>query len=355
MNLNLKEIAQEIQNRTKIPTFERGIEMILSGVISFGEIWPIIRYSKQPIKVVQETLKLLKEKDILKFQRGEIKITEKGKKWIKDLKIVKIFRPECKKCQGRGINYQFDKKLYQQFLKIQKQRPAPIRAYSQGYVTPETTIARVLLARAKGDLSNKKIAVLGAEDDLLGLALALTKKPKSVLVLDIDKRLIEYDNFWAKKLNLSLKAEVFDLRKPLDKNLIGKFDTFFTDPPETVSAIKGFILKGVATLKAPGCAGYFGFTLEDSSLNKWLKLQKILNDNRLVITEILPDFNEYENFEYLDQTPAFTESPARQSPSGIWYVSHWYRIVTMPGFKRINLDLRKAGKRIYQDIEAATD
>jgi len=351
----LKEFAQKVQNKTKIPTFERGLERIFSAVISFKDIWSIIRYSKQPIKVVQETLKLLKENGLVEFQEGEIRLTSLGKKTVKELKIERVFRPECKKCQGRGINYQFDKKLYQQFLKIQKQRPGPIRAYSQGYVTPETTISRVLLARARGDLSNKKIAVLGAEDDLLGLALALTKKPKSVLVLDIDKRLIEYDNFWAKKLNLSLKAEVFDLRKPLDKNLIGRFDTFFTDPPETLSAIKGFILKGVATLKAPGCAGYFGFTIEDSSLNKWLKLQKILNDNRVVITEILPDFSEYENFEYLDQTAAFKKSPVQKSPSRIWYVSHWYRVVAMPGFKKVNLDLRGVGKKIYQDIESASD
>jgi len=350
-----QKIVKTIERNIKIRTYSRAIEDILMVIKKFNDIWLIIRYSRQPIRVVHQALKFLENKGIIKINK-KIEVTEKGDQILKQLNLD--FNPHvvCKICQGRGINYKFDEKLYKKFLEIQEKRPKPLERYAQGYVTPETTIARVLFADYCGDLQGREIISLGAEDDLTGLALALTKKPKRVTVLDIDKRLIDFDNYWAKKLNLNLKAEVFDLRKKLPKKFIGQFDVFFSDPSETVYAIYGFILKGIACLKEPGSTGYFGFTLQDASLFKWLKLQKILNQNGVVISHILPDFHLYTNEEdYFRNTIAFKESPVQFEPDKIWYTSSLFRIVALPKFKRVNLDLTKIGEKLYDDEENASD
>jgi len=350
-----KQIAKTIERKIKIKTYPRAIETILIAIKKFSDVWLIIRYSKQPIRVVHQALKIFENQGLIKINK-KIELTKKGEQILKQLDAN--FNPDvvCKICQGRGINYKFDEKLYKKFLEIQEKRPKPLEEYAQGYVTPETTIARVLFTDYCGDLQGREIISLGLEDDLTGLALALTKKPKRVVVLDIDQRLIDFDNYWSKKLNLNLKAEVFDLRKKLPKRFIGKFDVFFSDPSETVYAIYGFILKGAACLKEAGSTGYFGFTLQDASLFKWLKLQKILNQNGLVITHILPDFNLYTDEEdYFQDTRAFKESPVQIEPDKIWYTSSLFRVVALPNFKRVNLDLTKIGEKLYDDEENASD
>ncbi|NJE13887.1 bis-aminopropyl spermidine synthase family protein, partial [Thermococcus sp. LS2] len=78
----------------------------------------------------------------------------------------------------------------------------------------------------------------------------------------------------------NIEIFTFDLRKPLPDYALRKFDTFITDPPETVDAIRvdairAFVGRGIATLKGPGCAGYFGITRRESSLDKWRDIQKL--------------------------------------------------------------------------------
>jgi len=356
MKINLEKIRQKIIKHSKIWISSNGLKRILSSILTTPNQWLIIRYSYEPINVVNAALNILKNEKIIKVKKEKVYFTVFGKRICKDLNLKKIEDTRCKFCEGRGIKFNFEKEIFRKFIEIQKERPRPIKVYDQGNVTPQTTFARVFFAYNFGDIQNKDILILGAEDDLLGLAIALTRKAKSLTVLDIDKRLIDFDNFWARKLGLNLKAIVFDLRKKLPYEFIGKFDTFFTDPSETIQAINGFILKGVSSLKEAGCSGYFGFTLKDSSLLKWYQLQKILNQNKIVITDILPDFNHYENWPYLEETKSFEDSLIKKKPNEvIWYTSHWYRIVVLEGFKRVNIDLTKfSGKKFYDDIENST-
>lgn len=72
-----------------------------------------------------------------------------------------------------------------------KERPEAIQDFDQGYVTPESTLARVALAWNWGDLEGKEVLVLG-DDDLTGLAAALTGLPKRVVVLDADPRIVRF-------------------------------------------------------------------------------------------------------------------------------------------------------------------
>lgn len=349
---SLSTFQKAVSAKLSFSLSKPGLEKIVRSLLIDSSVWITLWKSRQPIRAVLETLSVLQKNGLVSFKKDEVIFTKKGEIWIKSLNLSPLPSFVCTCCEGRGI--EIDKLLLKEFIELQKNRPEPLQDFGQAYVTAQTTIARVMHAVSNGDIDKKEIVVLGAEDDLLGLALALSKRPKKVIVLEIDKRIVDFDNKLAKKLSLPLEARIVDLQQKLSKNYIGKFDTFFTDPPETIPAIKGFILKGVATLKEEGAAGYFGFTMHDSSLEKWFTLQKTLIENKCVTTDILPDFNAYHNFSYLENTPASSLSSLLQyPPNKNWFHSHWFRIVATKGFKRINQAL-DVGRSLYNDTEAAS-
>lgn len=187
----------------------------------------------------------------------------------------------------------------------------------------------------------------------MGIAIGLTRKPKSILVLDIDERLINFDNKIFNELGLkNYKAEVFDLRNPLPPEFINKFDTFVSDPSESLMALKAFVGRGIASLKEKGGTGYFGLTLIEASIYKWKEFQKLLlNDFGVVITDILQDFNHYVNWEYHQETLAAKIAPVKKQPKNIWYTSAWIRIEALPGFKGFN---EPVNEKDFVDFETST-
>jgi predicted methyltransferase len=351
----LSRIAREVQKETKVRVHRRNVERVLSAVLTTGDFWRIIDLSDIPVPAAAGIVRRLISEGILFTDESEnILLTQKGYDLISDLGVAPAVDHSCGACEGRGYPFYADKELYRTFVEIARERPSPVRDYDQGAVTPETTVARVLFLDSRGDLRNKEIMVMGAEDDLTGLAVALTRKAKRVVIIDIDERLIDFDNKIFKDLGIdNAEALVWDLRNPFPEEMIGKFDVFITDPPETFAAFRAFIGRGIATLKEEGCAGYFGLTLRDSSIFRWKEFQEtLLNEYGVVITDIVQDFNHYMNWEYHPETRAAKIAPVRRPPADIWYRSAWYRVETLPGFKRWNEPI--SDEVFYLDEEGST-
>ena len=353
----LEKIAEEATEKTNIRLIGRNIERVLAALQVTTDFWKVVDYSDLPVPAASEIIKELLNEGIVKIENDEIYLTDKGINLIKELNIPPYVDYACQACEGRGIPFYANKEWYQKFLQLTKDRPKAIQEYDQGSVTPETTISRVLFLDSREDLRNKDILVMGAEDDLTGLAVALTGLANRVLILDIDERSIEFDNKIFKELGIdNAEAIRFDLRNPFPEEWIGAFDVFITDPPETLKAFKAFIARGISALREPGSAGYFGLTLRDSSLNRWQKFQRaLIDDYGMVITDIIQDFNAYMNWEYHEETKAQRVAPVNKGPSDIWYRSAWYRIEAMPGFKGENVQITdEVFRELYLDEEGST-
>jgi Predicted methyltransferases len=241
--------------------------------------------------------------------------------------------------------------LERSFLRIQKKRPNAVRKFDQGYVTPKTTLSRFALAYERGDVAGKKILVLG-DDDLMSIALGLSGFTKNITVVEIDKRLTDFIQGVGEKEGFRVDVQTFDLRHPLPKEHLRKYDAFFTDPPETLDAADAFIGRGISALRAPGSAGYFGFTRREASLTKWYNLQRMLIKYKIVFTDIIHNFNEYINWGYEEETRAWRLSPIKVMPKKNWYRSALYRFETLPGFRG---NLKDYGsENIYEDEESST-
>jgi hypothetical protein len=177
----------------------------------------------------------------------------------------------------------------------------------------------------RGDLSGKRLIVLG-DDDLVGLAAALSGLPQRVSVLEIDDELVgfieEAKGRWGLKM---LDVWVHDLREPLAEEHLRAYDTFVTDPPESWDGCRLFLIRGLSALRGVGCAGYFGLSRREASLAKWQKLQLWLLEQGGCITDCIDDFNQYVNWPYWGEMRFSRWLKITSPPEGIWYRSSQIR------------------------------
>ena len=349
----MKAVVERVRERTPIPVYERTIENVLSAILASRDPWRIVDLSEEPLPLVVAVVEALHELGYVEFKDG-IVLTQKGKELVEKYGIGKREDYTCKHCQGKTVELNAFSDLLEEFKEIVKNRPQPKHEFDQAYVTPETTVARVALMHTRGDLENKEVFVLG-DDDLTSIALMLSGLPKRIAVLDIDERLTRFIEKTAEEIGYNnVEIFTFDLRKPLPDYALRKFDTFITDPPETVDAVRAFVGRGIATLKGPGCAGYFGITRRESSVDKWHQIEKLLiTEFNVVITDIIRNFNEYVNWGYVEETRAWRLLPVKTMPTYNWYRSYMLRIQTIEGSKGYEEEIT-AGQELYDDEESST-
>lgn len=346
----LQKVVDYVKQKTKINVNIRDIEKVLAAINSTNHFWKVVHLAQKPFPVVRETINYLISTELIKVDtNGNLCLTQKGKDFVLNSNIPFLKNWACQYCEGRGIDFSEIKQAYERFKEIVKTRPEAIANFDQGYVTEKTAFSRVALMIKKGDLIGKRLIVFG-DDDLVSIAASLTNSPKEVLVLEIDKRLVDFINDVAKSYNLPLKAIQYDFRNRLPDELIKSFDTFTIDPPETIEALDLCFTRTILSLKGAGCAGYFGLTNIEASLSKWQEFQKLLlNKFNVVITDIIENFNHYVNWDYLLSSLDTDLKYINVTPRLNWYTSSMYRIEVVGDVKIKNDDV---DCELYIDNEA---
>lgn len=347
--MDFERLAKEISSRSYIKVSAKDVERLLGALKKTKLPWELVDLSDFPVPAVFEAMRILESEDMVSMSDSGFKLTAKGRESAKAVHPVEDI--SCPVCEGRGISLERFSELQTRFIRIQENRPKPVRNFDQGYVTPKSTLSRFAIAYERGDVAGKEILVLG-DDDLMSIALGLSALPKRITVVEIDKRLTDFIQNVADEEGFQVEVQTFDLRRPLPKEHLKGYDTFFTDPPETLPAADAFIGRGISALRAPGSAGYFGFTRREASLTKWHNLQKMLIQYKVVFTDIIHNFNEYVNWGYEEETRAWRLSPVKIMPKKNWYRSALYRFETLPGFRG---NLKDYGdENIYEDEESST-
>jgi len=347
--MDLTQIAEDVSTRIKIRVSRKDMERFFGALRITRLPWELADLSDFPVPAVFEAIRALEKRGLVNCTDSGISLTSRGKN------IAKLLHPvvdiTCKDCEGRGIGLEEFSYINSRFQKIQKHRPQPLRKFDQGYVTPNSTLSRFALAYERGDIVGKDIIILG-DDDLISIVLGLSRLPRKITVVEIDERLTDFICKTGKKEGFEVEVKSLDLRHPMPKGYLGNYDSFFTDPPETIKAADAFIGRGISTLRGPGSAGYFGFTRREASLTKWHEVQKMLLKYKIVFTDIIHNFNEYVNWGYEEETRAWRLSPVKVKPKKNWYRSALYRFETLKGFRGNNKDYNK--ENIYEDEESST-
>ncbi|MEM1551890.1 MAG: bis-aminopropyl spermidine synthase family protein [Candidatus Bathyarchaeia archaeon] len=294
--------------------------------VSRRTFWELIDKMNCSLRDFVITLKRLNSEGLITANVDGFYITEKGKAKINP-KSLDFEGKICPSCLGKRIipEARF-KEVLEKFKKIAEKRPNPSLDFFQGYMLEQDVVARVALMHYYGDLNGKEIVLIG-DDDLLSVALALTGLPSRITVLDIDKRLGDFLQEVNKDHGFNIEFMEYNVAEPLPKELRGKFDVFSSEPLETTSGLRAFIMRGVACLKENG-VGYFGLTNYEASLKKWLAVQRLLAKMNCVITDIIQGFSVYPmdygtaNYEEFAYNLGFKVD---KNPGINWYKSALFR------------------------------
>ncbi|MGD9401831.1 MAG: bis-aminopropyl spermidine synthase family protein [bacterium] len=301
----------------------RNEEKVLAEMLNSSDPWRVAGHAKVDFAHYVKTLKTLVKKGFISIEGAEILLTEKGMKLVRDINLL-----PAEEISGRVETARKD------FIKVIRRRPRTAAIYDQGYMTLNSVFRRVSLIARMGDASGKRIAVLG-DDDLMSVALCLTVQPRHVNVLEVDERLVNLIGEVAGESGLPITVDRWDLRDPLPAKYKGQFDTFVTDPSETMPGLKMFLGRALFTLRAgEGGAGYFGLTAIEASYKKWGAFQQwLLKTYPLAITHILPGYAYYDNWTGLaKQTKGYGLDPFKSMPQATWFNSALVRLETLTGF-----------------------
>ncbi|MCS7121022.1 MAG: bis-aminopropyl spermidine synthase family protein [Archaeoglobaceae archaeon] len=288
------------------------------------------------------------------LQRDGYIVSEFGKvKSVKDLPY-KYFEVRCNFCDGTGFKIDgFFSNILKKFKEITKDRPEALDIYDQGFISSESIVRRLQFIYERGDIYGK-IFVVG-DDDLFSVASALTGFPEKIVVVDIDRKLIDYIDSLAKKHSLNIEAFVYDVQDELPKDFKKNFDLFVSDPVETIPGITLFLSRGVEALKGVGSSGYFGITTLEASRKKWYEIEKIIHEMGFVVTDIIRKFSVYPEdeknfFKFQEKLPIVKNLGIKSDYN--WYKSSFLRIEAVLEPKPLIEGKVKLDEKIYRDDES---
>jgi predicted methyltransferase len=218
--------------------------------------------------------------------------------------------------------------------KANKIRPKPKREYDQFFATKATIVKRVKIL---SKFNKKRLLFLG-DSDLTSISLAYyfkkINRQADIVVLDIDKDLVDLIEKIKAEENLNIKTIHQDIRDVINKDLVN-FDLAFFDPPYTPNGIRIWLIRALQALLGRGsnkkrkkveflkkkfilmCYGY-----TDNSLEKGYKIQKIINDLGLVIQAKYRKFNKYTGAESINnESDLYILQPAPQID--LSKIDHW--------------------------------
>ncbi|MEM2674982.1 MAG: bis-aminopropyl spermidine synthase family protein [Candidatus Bathyarchaeia archaeon] len=313
--------------------------------------WELLDRVDSSLKDFVAALKKLNEEGLIVADESGLALTEKGKSQI-NLESLNFEGKICPLCGGKRIipNAKF-KDILEEFKRLTQKRPSPTIDFFQGYMLEGDVIARVALMHHYGDLSGKSILLIG-DDDLLSIALALTRLPSRITVLDIDRRLGDFLSSVNKEYGFNIEYVQYNVADPLPTELRGNFDVFSSEPLETLSGLRAFILRGVSSLRENG-VGYFGLTHYEASLKKWLAIQKLLSRMNCVLTDIIQGFSVYPmdygtaNYEEFAYTLGLKIG---KNPGINWYKSALFRFEVL-GKARLSQSVDKRLRIRFIDKE----
>lgn len=321
------DLYERIRQQTPVPITERDVERVLTGLLVAYDVWELFDLCDVPLAALPIILEECGRAGLIERRGDRLELTPAGETFVREQGGSAPLRARCPRCGGRGLDLEIPplSELLERFREITHGRPRPQRTFDQGYVTPETTVARVALMKARGDLGGKRLLVLG-DDDLLGLAAALAGGPHRITVLEVDPQLVAFIEEARERFGLGeLEVRQHDLRNPLPDALLGTYDTFATDPVESLEGCKLFLGRGLSALAGVGGVGYFGLTRHEASLLKWHRLQSWLVAQGAVITDCIDDFNAYVNWPYWGEMRASRWLGIETEPTRIWYRSTMIR------------------------------
>lgn len=318
-DLKIEKILAEIALKAKLAEGSEGVRAILQTMYRFPKLKnkKIAQITGIAVPALAATRGELVKANIIedKLNLGEI-----GKEWVElnlGLKFSKnpinkqlLFSPQ-------KLDIPTDFSYLNTIDNYLTKRPDPEFALDQSRADFKTVLKRTLLLLQKGDIEGRNIIFLG-DDDATSLAVGLTQLAKTITVIDIDTRILEYLELSAKELNIkNINFIHHDLREPCPEETLNKFDVVIMDPPYTNEGIRLFLKRArqvlISSIKSENSSDKPNSNLYSIIGKKCLlcfgnkppeemqQIQLSILDHGFSIQEMIPEFNHYKGARILGQ------------------------------------------------------
>ena len=277
------KLLEQIAIATNLREGAEGIRNVLASVaqnqkISLKDLANTVHI---PLPVVAAVRRELERRNILVRDKG-ICLTQEGLKLVSDLGIQSSLASE-----NRSMSILKD---------IKSKMPEVNVTLDQAFASPETSFRRVTYANQYDAISGRNVILIG-DDDLTSIAIGLNSKkagkPKRLVVLEVDPRIIDLITNASAEYSLDIECYLHDLKCPLPPDLKYNFSTVFTDPPYTLTGLELFLARASETLEeGSGKQGYLSFGNKDPDTDH--EVFKIISQYGFVPKEIIENFNTYD-------------------------------------------------------------
>ncbi|MHA1720155.1 MAG: bis-aminopropyl spermidine synthase family protein [Promethearchaeota archaeon] len=276
-------------------------EIYRAGLISLKDL---SQKTLIPIPLIAKIVNKLIEAKILDRISEGILFTENGMKYIEnELNFYGYGIIKCEGCNGHPmyLSPRWDY-LLEILEKLFDTRPEVDTSLDQAFATAKSSLRRALLLYERGALEGKKICLLG-DDDYTSVAIShlylgfFPEEPKLIpdelMIIDLDERILNGIKDILTEFDFNVSYKKWDYKKKIPSELLHKFDSIMLDPPYTEAGLKLTLSRAVDMLKEiPGRDIFLSFA--NRAPDQIFKIQEIITQMGLVITEIFPRFNTYE-------------------------------------------------------------
>jgi hypothetical protein len=268
---------------------------VLFNLLRFLHKGLSLNRTRRLLKIRKDTFSILLKQALglgLLVKRDNSYIISKRARKIIEKNKFGFFRCDC------NIGFKIPKKILLRAKEFCKLRAAPDLEIDQCPTTPEDLTQRIAFMYENGDLNNKRILCIG-DNDFASLLMFELAKPKEVVVIDIDERVLDIIKKISEKQKWAIKTKKFDIRKlsqiNYPKELEERFDVFQTDPPYTEVGFKYYLALGMVALKRKGICYIVAphMNLENWSEELLYEIEKFLLEHGFFITDILPSFQTF--------------------------------------------------------------
>ncbi len=187
------------------------------------------------------------------------------------------------------------------YEKLAGRRNDPKRALDQIYVTTDTAVRRAKLLVEAGE-HQRGLIFLG-DDDLTSAAVQLAGARRRVTAVDTDPDILSILKDAAVEHGWELETIEHDLRKPMPRNMHGRFGTVFTDPPYAIEGFRLFVSRAADLLKPDGRL-YVCFGHSRRARERGLQKQRVLGDAGFLVEAVFEGFNRYAGAESIGSQSA---------------------------------------------------
>lgn len=306
----MHEILEHVALATSLREGPEGVARVLRAVHTAERIplKELSRVVKLPVPVLAAVRRELEKAELMDRQGGLL-LSAAGRRFVEqELGLTTRHDPTCATCGGRRVVIgEVFREAVDTIERYLATMPTVDVTLDQAFPTAETSVRRALYLYQSGALEGRRVILLG-DDDLMSVSAALLARSlgsdrlaRRITVLELDPRILEVLEGASEREGLGLEIRPHDLRDPLPKDLRGEFDVFETDPPYTRSGVRLFVSRGVEAL-APG-RGLQGFlSLGARDPDEHLGIHRDLLEMGLVLTDLIPSFNEYQGSSLLGGT-----------------------------------------------------